>query len=310
MRILPLILLCACTSGSPDTGAAQQSAWTPDAPWGGAEVPEQRVLVDGLDSPTGLAQGFGALWIAETGAGRIWHHDGQELTLSHEGLDAPSELAATVDGVVIIDGDEVLQAQGSELGVLASELQSPHAPRTGHQSIWWVETGTGNDGRVWRSDSDGVAVVADGLETPQGLALIGERAVVAETGNWRLLQIAENQAPQALATIGGTIRDVGADCEDLFFITESTRWPYPGFVATLSSGEQHNLSESPPEPERMLVLGDQLIWSTKQSIHSVSRDGGTFRTLAQRTAVGEMVIWADTLIWTNPERGEVLAVDL
>ena len=310
MRILSVILLCACAADDPQSQAERDSGWAPGTPWDTDAVSAPRVLLDGLDGPAGLSEGFGVLVVAESGAGRVWQHDGQAGTVLIDGLDAPAEVLATPQGVVVIDGDQVLSIIDGEHTEVASGQQDPQSLRLGLDSVWWVESGSGNDGRIWRMDDSDVHAVAEGLESPHGLAVVGERAVTAETGNWRIVQVEEDRPAQALAVIGGTIRDVAADCEQPFYVSESTRWPYPGFVGTVSDGEADPLSESPPEPSRLLVAGPYLIWATKQSIHRVERDGGTFQTLAQRTAVGDMVIWDDTLIWTNPDRGEVLAVDL
>ena len=310
MRIVSVILLCACTADDPQSQAELDSGWAPGTPWDNDAVPAPRVILDGLEGPAGLSEGFGALVVAESGAGRVWQHDGQVGSVLIDGLDAPAEVLATPQGVVVIDGDQVLLVVDGERAEVASDQQAPQSLRLGLQSVWWVESGSGNDGRIWRMDEGDVHAVAEGLESPHGLAVVGERAMTAETGNWRIIEVSDGGAIEPLAVVGGTIRDVAADCEQPFYVSESTRWPYPGFVGTVSGGEADPLSESPPEPSRLLTSGPHLIWATKQSIHRVERDGGTFQTLAQRTAVGDMVIWGDTLIWTNPDRGEVLAVDL
>ncbi len=312
MRILPLILMVACGPASGPVGSDPDTAWAPDPGWENDSVPTPRVLLDGLDEPAGLAVADGQLWLAETGTGRIWVHDGREASVWADGLDAPGRLAADGDGLVVQTLSQVLLLGEGEERILAENPELPTEVALGLDSIWWVDEGTGSDGEVWRADRDGsgAVAVAVGLERPRGLALVGERAVVAETGNWRLIKVAPDRALEALATISGTVRDVAADCTSVVFATESSRWPYPGFISTLDEGVEDRLSESPPQPARILLTGDRVIWATKQSIHSIPREGGTLRTVVLRTNVADMLVSGDTLIWSDPERGAVLAVGL
>jgi hypothetical protein len=312
MRILSLILIMACGPKDDSSGPGQDTAWAPDPAWENAEVPAPRVLMEGLDGPADLTVAGGMLWVAETGAGRIWMHDGHQGEIWMEGLEAPSRMAADPSGLVVMDADRVLLTDGVSTSILAEGLIAPAAIALGVQSIWWVDEGAGNDGVIWRAQRDGseVTPIAEALESPRGLAVVGERAVVAETGNGRLIQVSPSGALVDLATIGGTVRDVAADCDGVVVATESSRWPYPGFVSTIVDGSEEHLSESPPQPDRVLLSGDRVLWSTKQSIHYVPREGGTLTTAALRTDVADLVVWGQTLIWTDPDRGEVLAVGL
>jgi hypothetical protein len=311
MRILSLILLVAC--GPPErsgTSPSEDTGWAPGAPWAWTAVAEPDVLMDALEGPGALALGGESLWVADSS--RIWRHDGQDAEVWAEGLTAPTHLAADELGAVIIAGGEVVLLDGEGQLSIASGLVDPQGLALGPSSIWWVDGGTGADGVVMRAARDGASVqtIASGLESPHSLALRGERAVIVEAGNWRVLELMAGAEHTELLIAGGTLRDVAVDCQDVFLAVESTRWPYPGFISSIENAEQHRLGESPPEPDRLRVAGEHLVWSTKQSIHRMDRQGGTFTTVASRSAVADLVVWGPRVIWTNPERGEVLAVGL
>ncbi len=314
MRVLSLIVLGACAPGDPpEKTPVEDTAWLPEEAWEGVDVPTPRVIMEGLSDPQALAVGGGKLWVVEPGEGRVWTYEDGVSEVAIDGLQAPGRIAADEQGAVLIEGDSIILIdEGDDPVTVAEGLFVPVAVGLDHQSIWWVDEGTGADGVVGRAARDGTAAetVASGLESPRGLALSGEAAFVAEIGEWRVIKVVPGQSPVEVVSPSGTISDVAADCEGVFWLTESSRWPYPGFVSTVDGSDEQRIAESPPEPDRLILAGTHVLWSTKQSIHSIPRQGGTFTTVAQRTAVGDLVVWGQSLIWSDPERGMVLAVGL
>jgi hypothetical protein len=193
MRALPLATLLACGAPDPsDPASSGDTAWVPQDSWSSEPVEAPLVLLDGLDTPHGLALDAGVLWIAEAGAGRIWRHDGSDGAVAHEGLDTPSWIAAGTGAVFAVDGEAVVRLEGEAQTAVADGLLDPHALRIASEHIWWVEAGDGRNGAIWRAGVDGsdAQTVADALETPRGLAVIGGRALkhwrpsAAPSGMW------------------------------------------------------------------------------------------------------------------------------
>lgn len=97
---------------------------------------------------------------------------------------------------------------------------------------------------------------------------------------------------------------------DAFYVTtRSTRWPYGGWIlkveGTVGDMTTERLCDSPPEAEHILVHNEMVYWSSKQSITTVSTEGGTYEMLAPLTTVGGMLIHNGTLWWTDTKGGRV-----
>ncbi|MGW8379349.1 hypothetical protein [Streptomyces sp. ODS28] len=135
-----------------------------------AEAGSTRVRARGLQQPTGIAVRDGVrdgvregardgrgdgreLIIAETGAGRVLALDGDdEITVLVEGLPHPVDVALDAEGRCHVSDDQL--------------------------------------GALLRIEDDGTWVkVADGLDAPQGLAVLGEELFTVETGARRLVAV-------------------------------------------------------------------------------------------------------------------------
>jgi len=109
-----------------------------------------RVRASGLRQPTGVAaRPEGGLVVAETGAGRVLALDEDDtVTVLAEGLDHPVDVALDARGRCYVSDDRL--------------------------------------GAVLRIDDGHAVTVADGLDAPQGLAVLGDEVFTVETGSRRL----------------------------------------------------------------------------------------------------------------------------
>lgn len=116
-----------------------------------------RVRARGLDRPTGIAvDPDGRLVVAETGAGRVLAVDGDDtVTVLAEGLGQPVDVACDAEGRCYISDD-----------------------RAGAVLVLDALDGSG-----------GTRTLADGLGSPQGLAVRGDDVLTVETAGRRLLAV-------------------------------------------------------------------------------------------------------------------------
>lgn len=70
------------------------------------------------------------------------------------------------------------------------------------------------------------------------------------------------------------------------------------------------MSTSPSGASRIRLRGDDVTWVPRETISRAPREGGGYRVLAIETAFGDFLIAGDRLIWTEPQRGLVLGIDL
>ncbi|MFG2225155.1 hypothetical protein [Streptomyces sp. NPDC048644] len=114
------------------------------------ELGTTRVRASGLRRPMGIcARADGGLIVAETDTGRVLTLDeGDALTVLAEGLDHPVDVALDAEGRCYVSDDHL--------------------------------------GAVLRIDNGHAIVVADGLDAPQGLVIIGDEVFTVETGSRRL----------------------------------------------------------------------------------------------------------------------------
>lgn len=126
-----------------------------------------RVRASGLRQPTGIAaRPDGVLVVAETGAGRVLAIDEQDdVTVLAEGLDHPVDVAHDAEGRCYVSDERL--------------------------------------GAVLRIDDGRAVTVADGLDAPQGLTVLGDEVFTVETGSRRL---------RAVSLTTGELR---TDAEDL-----------------------------------------------------------------------------------------------
>ncbi len=321
MRTVIISLLAlACTSDSAKTTVTGPSAvdtavdYTPDEGWGEAAVAAPTLLAEGLDGPSGMVVVDGTLYVAEEGVGRIVRLESGALSTFVDGLAAPHGLVATDEGLVIADAEAIwtVSTDGSATQQV-SELEPTGALSTDGTHVWWV-TSVEGEGDVWRmslSEPGDALIVLSDLDEPGGLTHKDGAPLVLESGRaravWGGVSVDEVQATWSTALPG---RDIAADDLGVVVTTESSRWPNPGWVARIGQDDPVSLCETPPEPARVRLTQTHVYFASKQGIGRVERDGGTFETVALRTSVGDFLVDAGELIWTDPDRGSVWSVQL
>ncbi|MGW7514399.1 hypothetical protein ACWGJ2_02245 [Streptomyces sp. NPDC054796] len=120
---------------------------------------ESRVRTHGLNRPTGIAKGpDGTLVVAETGAGRVLAvGEDDAVTVLADGLGHPVDVAFDAEGRLHVSDE-----------------------RRG--AVLRLDEGEGEGDRA-------AVTVADGLEGPQGLAVVGDDLFAVETGRRRLVAV-------------------------------------------------------------------------------------------------------------------------
>ena len=289
------------------SGALEYDDWTPaDTGWSMDEVEQADVVAQGLEGPVGIAWWQQQLFVAEEDAGRVVSLDEEEAWL--EGLEGPSWLSAEGDWMLVADTTSVHVLGSDGSGVTLSE---------GHESIgrielvdgvaWWLDP---DAGELWMAElPDGEAVrITDGLAVPVGLSVLDGAPWVAEQDDELLIEIDPETGEQStVAELEDPPHDLVREGEDAFLTTRSTRWPYGGFILAVSDGDVDEISYSPPEPERIGLDTDYVIWTSKQSITRVSRQGGTYELVSGMTAVEDFVSVDGFVYWTDGQTGEVLS---
>lgn len=282
---------------------------------------EPDILLDGLDDPAGITAMEGSFVVAERGADALhWlSSDGSSYGLLPAGILGPSLLIAVPGGIVVTSSAPPgiwsvagaaapqnlwsgeasvldLHLQGDRLWFSLSEGESSAA------SLRWLGLGNSESG-----------LVSEDLSEPTGLTATADSVVVADAGSGELLAFdSTTGAETVLAAPDESPRDVVADQGDLFFTARSERWPGGGWVYGLPEGGVvlESLSYSPPGIDRLVVAGDYIYWTSAQSITRAPRSGGSYEVLATETRVADFYVTDDRLLWTDPDRGQLLSVPL
>ncbi len=301
--MIPLWLSLAC-SGSVEPA---DSGWEPGTWDAATAVEDAQVLAAGLDGPWGLAAMESNLLVVERGLGRLLQvaDDGTVETLA-ENLEGARWVAAGSGGVVVV-GDTAawwIDLEDGAVSLLTDALTAGGPAALNGEAIALVDP-TG----LWLGDPDGLSPISLSLEDPTDLAWSGETLWIAEaqglvqvdaTGGW-LAETEVEDTPTALVA-----------AEDTLYLTAtSSRWPYPGWVLGGQPGDLDTLSITPPEPGRIALTPEAVIWASKQSVTSVPREGGAYTVVGARTAVEDLVVLSGSAVWTDAQRGLVLkaAVD-
>ncbi|MER5390014.1 hypothetical protein [Saccharopolyspora sp. NPDC002686] len=122
---------------------------------------------------------------------RTYEPDDRVLTTRARELSRPTGVAARRDGSLVVAetgrGRVVTIAEDDALDVLAEDLDSPVDVAIDEQDRCYVSDERA--GTVSLVDGCGIALVAEGLEAPQGIAVLDGELFVVETGRRRLLAI-------------------------------------------------------------------------------------------------------------------------
>ncbi|MDA3628944.1 hypothetical protein OU415_26160 [Saccharopolyspora sp. WRP15-2] len=122
---------------------------------------------------------------------RTYEPDDRVLTTRARELSRPTGVAARRDGSLVVAetgrGRVVTIAEDDALDVLAEDLDSPVDVAVDGQDRCYVSDERA--GTVSLVDGCGIALVAEGLEAPQGIAVLDGELFVVETGRRRLLAI-------------------------------------------------------------------------------------------------------------------------
>jgi len=284
-----------------------------------AQTPD--ILLDGLDDPTGITEMEGSFVLAERGADTLhWiAGDGIADGLLATGVPGPNQLLAVPGGIVV--------TSSAPPGIwLVAEAADPESLWSGQADVLDLHF---QEGRLWFSVSEGasspaslrwlalsdsgVGLVSEDLTDPTGLTGTSDSIVVADAGSGELLAFDSTTGVETLlAAPDESPRDVVADQGDLVFTARSERWPGGGWVYGLpeAGGPLDSLSYSPPGIDRVLVAGDYIYWTSAQSITRAPRSGGSYEVLATETRVADFCVTKDRLVWTDPDRGQLLSVPL
>ena len=164
----------------------------------------------------------------------------------------------------------------------------------------------------------GQSLLRFGLKRGRGVEVMGDTFLacfqhVADAGQGALLSVdPANGTVTTLASPFEDPRDVRWDDGTLYFTARSPNWPGGGWLYSVgdTGGSTSQLSYSPPGIDRIVLTEDSIYWTSTQSITRVAREGGTYEVLATETRVGGFVVQEDRLVWTDRDRGQVLAIPL
>lgn len=310
MRVLGVGLLVACTGGASEQSSEQDAGtedWTPDTGWGEDEVDAPEIEASTYGSPLGLVA-LDETLIYSDERGVYWNVDEDwwniapdvqgagQLVLARGGLVVADETAGTV-GWMNLDSLEITP--------LASGLAAPIRVAGDAETAWWID-GDDTTGELFAWSGGEPQRVTEGLDEPKGLAVHGGHAYILEAGARRVQRFASSGESEVVGETSLDGRGIGVDDAGVIVTTESSRWPFPGWVEDVEAGTA--LCEAPPNPGAVLLTSTRVIFASKQTISMVGRTGGAASNLALRTDVGAMVMAGERLVWTDIDTRQVLSL--
>ena len=314
MRVLVVGFLVACTGGASeevsqnDVGAGE---WTPDIGWGEDEVDSPTIEASTFGSPLGLvaldetliySDERGVYWNIDIEIDEDWWNilpdveGAGQLTLARGGLVVADETAGTVGW---------LDLDALEITPIAADLTAPIRIAGDAETVWWIAGGDAT-GELFAWSGEAPQRVAEGLDEPSGIAVHDGQAYVLEAGSRQVQRFALSGDSEVIGETSLDGRGIGVDDAGVIVTTESSRWPFPGWVEDVDLGTV--LCEAPPNPGAVLLTSTHAIFASKQTISMVSRTGGPAANLALRTDVGAMVMAGERLVWTDVDTRQVLSL--
>ncbi len=310
MRLILILSLVACTADKAADGSADGaggSDWTPDDAWGESEVASPSLEASSFRGPLGLVAVDGTLYFSDE-RGVHWNGDEDWWNIAPD-VEGAGQLALARGGLLVADETAGtvgwLDLGSHEMTPLASGLVAPISLAGDEDTAWWID-GDGETGSLYSWSGEAPARVIEGLDEPQQMTAHEGGVVVVEAGTKQVLQVWPSGELEVVGSTSLPGRGIAADEDGIVVTTESTRWPYPGWVEDIDEGA--TLCESPPNPGLVLLTPTHAIFASKQTISMVSREGGAPTSLALRTDVGAMTMAGDRLIWTDVDTGRVLSL--
>jgi len=310
MRVLAIGLMVACTGGASEESSEQDAGpkgWTPDTGWGEDEVGSPVLEASTFGSPIGLVTLDDTL-IYSDDRGVYWNVDEDWWNIAPD-VQGAGQLALARDGLIVADETAGtvgwMDLDSFEITPLSADLTPPIRVAGDAETAWWID---GDDASgvlfVWSGGEP--QRVAEGLDEPRGIAVHGGQSYIVEAGARQVQRFAPSGDAEILGETSLEGRGIGVDDAGVIVTTESSRWPFPGWVEDVETGTA--LCEAPPNPGAVLLTSTHAIFASKQTISMVSRAGGSATNLALRTDVGAMVMAGERLVWTDVDTGRVLSL--
>jgi hypothetical protein len=300
-RGLILIAVAGCTGTDVEDTAFEPEVW-PQVD--GVSSPE--VLLEGLDTPMGIAACGDDLCVALRGSGEVISLSG---ALYASGLEGPTVIQSVGLGLAVldVDGEQVIWTDGASTTVWAeSQVDLVDLASQDTAACWSVGKDSGANVTCRNVDSPDEIVLHDAFSGPLRLGFNADGLVVASgqsTGT--ITQVLENGSREELASFSGPVMDVASFGSDTYYTQQQVNWPSGGWVGRLSESGPVELSYSPPEPEHLVVHPDWVVWSSFQSVTMAPIQGGEYVMLADQVAVGGLFLQDDTLYWTDYKSGKL-----
>ena len=283
--------------------------WQPDGVDVLGEVAESTQFADGFVQPMGLFQHTDGVWVADEAAGMLVLLDdtGQRVEQVTD-VGAPRWVVASNDVLVFAEGVEqgrvvALDRRSADTMVLSQNDGMWSGLFLGENRIWWYEKGE-RQAHFWDVEADELGVVdVDGVV--QGMTVAGDEAtfIVGTGPKWSVL----NELGERLGEVGHAPQDMLWWQDALWISTRSSRWPYGGWIYRFSgSGVAKVASYSPPEPGAIAATNSALVWGSKQSLTRYVPGEATYEVVGAQTAVFDLVVKDDAVIWSDRQRGVLL----
>ena len=164
--------------------------------------------VDPNASPSGIAVGFGAVWLTDVDAGNVIRVDSSGLVTSFPVGNGPTGIAVGEGGVWVVDSlDETVVRLDPDTGAVTAIIhvgRSPSGLAVGDGSVWVAISGDGTVTRINPTTHKATTISVGG--SPQGLTVAAGRVWVTVD--------AQSIPPTNAGPGGGTLRMVSFDDVD------------------------------------------------------------------------------------------------
>lgn len=295
-----MLMFLACGQADDVLDAAHQLAKQRD--WA-EEYPVVEYSYTELSSPKGIALVEEGLLVTDQGLGVVSLLADGEQQIVLDMLSAPDVIFVSDERVYFSTETtiEELFLADSTSTVLVDERLSPARLVMHEDVLYWLE-----EGGLYAWDGAEISALCPELAAPYDLAEWDSELWITTQGDNGLWSLSDDQC--SLVQVFDDTPHRMAAGQELWITTRSFRWPYGGWVVSYDGSSIIKHSESPPEPEHIVSTGEQIIWSSKQSITSFST--APYEMLAAQTTVGGLLIDGNVLLWTDTHGGRIGSVTL